>query len=46
MTEAVEYAQTDDQTVTRISTRLFILMIYIYITLYLTQLILGDTNNR
>ena len=34
------------QTVTWISTRLFILIIYIYITLYLTRLVFGDTNNR
>ncbi len=39
-------ACTDGQTVTRISTCLFILIIYIYITLYLTRLVLGDKNNR
>ena len=38
--------RTDGQTVTRISTRLFIMIIYIYIILYLTRLVLGDTNNR
>ena len=42
----LQLAQTDGQTVTRISTRPFILIIYIYITLYLTRLVLGDTNNR